>query len=311
KQWEASRRAACDILARIAEDVELASPVDEVQRVDEAIYYSYKDCVHVCTAVKKLVETLSKHYHVNWKPLVSAPSTEEFVLLWYAHLHLLRMRGWDSDFLQIYYIALRGQCGDPGVIARKHQQLPSLSNIRVFSPVISACPSPDDLRFLWRNASALFFLFSPSLTSALHVFIMVRFKNRWILVEFLPIAGDEPVRTTELTGKHIWTALRQSVITHFGDTGWGAVGASLNVARDPYRTAWGAVTLLSTIEGQTFVPNVVHVSGTIKHVQLAAIEHNRIIIARYRARAKTAAAYQDSYEEYLKKSTMEIETLQD
>ncbi|THH11390.1 hypothetical protein EW146_g8067 [Bondarzewia mesenterica] len=111
KQWEASRRAACDILARIAEDVELASPVDEVQRVDEAIYYSYKDCVHVCTAVKKLVETLSKHYHVNWKPLVSEPSTEEFVLLWYAHLHLLHMRGWHSDLLQMYYIALRGQCG--------------------------------------------------------------------------------------------------------------------------------------------------------------------------------------------------------
>lgn len=32
----------------------------------------------------------------------------------------------------------------------------------------------------------------------------------------------------ELNSKQIWSALKQSVITHFGDTGWGAVGASLN-----------------------------------------------------------------------------------
>ncbi|ETW82624.1 RNase P [Heterobasidion irregulare TC 32-1] len=156
---------------------------------------------------------------------------------------------------------------------------------------------------------------------------MVRFKNRWILVEFLPAPGDpEPTRgAVELTGKHVWAALRQSVIAHFGDTGWGAVGASLSVkyfspttnlcivrvAREPYRIAWAAATLLSSIEGRPCIPNVVHVSGTIKHAQLAAIEHNRTVIARYRAKANTPAAYQDSYASYLETSTQEIESLQD
>lgn len=73
-------------------------------------------------------------------------------------------------------------------------------------------------------------------------------------------------------------------------------------------------------------------TGTIKHAQLAAIAHNREVIARYRARAMTpgecnsllakgatvligigiiAAGYRDSYERYLETSTTEIELLQD
>ncbi|KAH9838615.1 uncharacterized protein C8Q71DRAFT_538560 [Rhodofomes roseus] len=168
---------------------------------------------------------------------------------------------------------------------------------------------------------------------------MVRFKNRWILVEFIPCTAPSPGRTpaaqaasggiggsdVETSSKQIWAALKQSVITHFGDTGWGAVGASLTVkyysprtnvciirvARDPYRIAWAGVTMLSTIDGQRYIPNVVHVSGTIKQAQLAAIQHNREVIARYRALAKTPAGYQDSYEEFLQTSAQEIEALQD
>ncbi|KAI0027288.1 hypothetical protein K488DRAFT_81181 [Vararia minispora EC-137] len=152
---------------------------------------------------------------------------------------------------------------------------------------------------------------------------MVRFKNRWILVEFLSASDAEP--TTELSSQAIFQALRQSVITHFGDTGWGAVGSSMSVkyfspttnlciirvGRDPHKIAWGAVCLLADVDGRVVIPNVVHVSGTIKHAQLAAIEHNRAVIARYRARAKTPAAYRDSYEEFLETSTREITTLQD
>jgi len=141
------------------------------------------------------------------------------------------------------------------------------------------------------------------------------------LVEFLslPYPSQQP---TVLNSKQIYAALKQSVIVNFGDTGWGAVGSSLNVkyfspatgvciirvARDPYRIAWGAVTYLSSIDGQKYIPNVVHVSGTIKHAQLAAIKHNREVIARYRARSDV---YSGSYEEYLAKSTAEIESLQD
>lgn len=170
---------------------------------------------------------------------------------------------------------------------------------------------------------------------------MVRHKNRWLLVEFIPCTTPGPGSTNasggqtssaalgagdaELNSKQIWSALKQSVITHFGDTGWGAVGASLNikyysprtnmciirVARDHHRIAWASVTLLSSIEGQRYIPNVVHVAGTIKQAQLAAIQHNREVIARYRALARTPAGYQDSFHEYLDKSTQEIEALRD
>jgi len=51
--------------------------------------------------------------------------------------------------------------------------------------------------------------------------------------------------------------------------------------------------------------------GTIKHAQLAAIAHNREVVARYRALAKTSVAYQDSYDFLLETSTREIEALQD
>jgi ribonuclease P/MRP protein subunit POP5 len=98
-------------------------------------------------------------------------------------------------------------------------------------------------------------------------------------------------QSTALNSKQIYAALKHSVIVNFGDTGWGAVGSSLNgtalllagriadrtsavkyfssatniciirVARDPHRIAWGAVTYLSSIDGQKYIPNVVHVSG--------------------------------------------------
>jgi ribonuclease P/MRP protein subunit POP5 len=77
----------------------------------------------------------------------------------------------------------------------------------------------------------------------------------------------------------------------------------IRVARDQHNIAWGALTLLTSIEGGKYIPNVIHVSGeckvfllqhflswsvgTIKHAQLAAIAHNRQVIARYRALAKT------------------------
>ncbi|PFH51076.1 hypothetical protein AMATHDRAFT_40386 [Amanita thiersii Skay4041] len=169
---------------------------------------------------------------------------------------------------------------------------------------------------------------------------MVRFKNRWLLVEFLPInatngraslgvVGGQRHPSSEhgLDGKKVYNALKQSVLLNFGDTGWGAVGLSMNVkyfspmtniciirvGRDQARIAWGAVTLLTNVDGVKVVPFVVHVSGTIKHAQLAAITHNREVIARYRASLQTPTAYhaQDSYEGYLEKSTVEIEALQD
>ena len=100
-------------------------------------------------------------------------------------------------------------------------------------------------------------------------------------------------KPTTLDGKKVYNALKHSIIYNFGDTGWGAVGLSMSgayyrprglrvmlilcrlvkyfspmtnvciirVAREQHKVAWGAVTLLSRVDGQRVVPNVVHVSG--------------------------------------------------
>ncbi|THH09027.1 hypothetical protein EW145_g2307 [Phellinidium pouzarii] len=145
---------------------------------------------------------------------------------------------------------------------------------------------------------------------------MVRFKNRWLLIEFIPLTvdGNATYLPSEgLNGKYIWSALKESVLANFGDTGWGAVGTSLTVrvARDHHRIAWGAVTLLKKVQGKTYIPNVIHVSGTIKHAQLAAIAHNREAVAKLRALSNLPAMYQSKYDDYLETSMKEIDELQD
>ncbi|KAG2109102.1 hypothetical protein BD769DRAFT_1498274, partial [Suillus cothurnatus] len=140
---------------------------------------------------------------------------------------------------------------------------------------------------------------------------MVRFKNRWLLLEFVDTstanvsAAKGPPNTQSLDGSLIYNALRDSIVTNFGDTGWGAVGMSLTVkyfspttnlciirvARDHHRIAWGAVTLLASIHDVRVIPRVIHVSGTIKHAQLSAIAHNRELIARVRSKRKNAGKH--------------------
>jgi len=64
-------------------------------------------------------------------------------------------------------------------------------------------------------------------------------QNRWLLVEFIP-APSPSISTPhhaqhsasipfpeELSSKDVFNALKQSVLLHFGDVGWGEVGASL------------------------------------------------------------------------------------
>ncbi|OAX34074.1 hypothetical protein K503DRAFT_794303 [Rhizopogon vinicolor AM-OR11-026] len=128
--------------------------------------------------------------------------------------------------------------------------------------------------------------------------------NRWLLVEFIDIstvdasskAGSLNMRS--LDGKQIYDALRDSVMTNFGDAGWGVVGMSL------------IVTLLTDIDDVRVIPYVVHVSGTVKHAQLSAIAHNREVTAWFRTKANIPALYQDLYDDYLARSTRDMEALQ-
>jgi hypothetical protein len=65
------------------------------------------------------------------------------------------------------------------------------------------------------------------------------YQNRWFLIEFIPVSTSESghdhtnTNTTSvvpkeaISGKDVFNALKQSVLLHFGDVGWGEVGASL------------------------------------------------------------------------------------
>jgi len=152
---------------------------------------------------------------------------------------------------------------------------------------------------------------------------MVRIKNRWLLVEFLNPKLDETL--PPVSSSNIFHAIKNSVILNFGDAGWGAIGVSLSVkyystttgiciirvGREHVRIARAGVTLLTSIEGSPVIPVVLHCSGTIKKAQGAAIEHNRLVVARFRARAYEKSPHDDRLETYLETSTREIESLQD
>jgi len=165
---------------------------------------------------------------------------------------------------------------------------------------------------------------------------MVRFKNRWLLVQLLHPSQGVTATWTQLTPQKIYTALKNSLIHNFGEVGWGAVSASLNVkyfspvtgmaiirvARDHFRLAWGAVTLLTILDGQRVLPFVVHVSGTIKHVQIAAVKYNRELVAKAKRRASgelsqagvggtSFVSTTGRYEDLLEQSSRDIEALQE
>ncbi|KAF8468494.1 Rpp14/Pop5 family-domain-containing protein [Russula ochroleuca] len=175
---------------------------------------------------------------------------------------------------------------------------------------------------------------------------MVRFKNRWLLIEFIPATstpGHNHTRATTtrsppdaISGKDVFNALKQSILLHFGDVGWGEVGASLavkyfspmtnlcivRVARGTATsTTWAALTLLDRVgggssgsaEGHRVVPHVIHVSGTLKHAQTAAIEWNRRAIARAKAGMDVSCAVpqRGNNVAYFETSMLEIEELQD
>ncbi|CAG7849370.1 SubName: Full=Related to FMP40-Found in Mitochondrial Proteome {ECO:0000313/EMBL:CCA78086.1} [Serendipita indica DSM 11827] len=155
--------------------------------------------------------------------------------------------------------------------------------------------------------------------------LMVRIKNRWLLVEFLNPNLDE--RPVPFTTSKIFHALKNSAILNFGDAGWGAIGTSLSVkyyspttslciirvGREHVRIAKAAVTLLTELEGTAIIPIVLHTSGTIKKLQLAAIEHNRLVVARFRARGYKAnkGFTGDTLDSYLESSTHEIQAIDD
>ena len=126
---------------------------------------------------------------------------------------------------------------------------------------------------------------------------MVRFKNRWLLlsVDTAPLcssvaeagAGAGAGAGARLNSQGITRLLRSSLSSNFGDAASGAFGGSLvcryysphtgtaivRCARQGASTVWAAATLLvQDAEGRPIRIRVTHLGGTIKKVQLRAIQ---------------------------------------
>ncbi|KAG9305166.1 hypothetical protein G9A89_010674 [Geosiphon pyriformis] len=107
--------------------------------------------------------------------------------------------------------------------------------------------------------------------------------------------------STYLTTREINHALRDSVCHNFGDVGIGWVIGSLSVkyfspftnhgilrvSREYYHIVWGALSFINEVRGRSCLFRVIHLSGTIKKCQLAAIELDREQILTRRTMAES------------------------
>ncbi|KAM0790545.1 hypothetical protein ACM66B_003413 [Microbotryomycetes sp. NB124-2] len=153
---------------------------------------------------------------------------------------------------------------------------------------------------------------------------MVRFKHRYLLVELLFPAVIEHEHELDLKQQQqgddqdvmeapavpvvgflnesaIVQTLRDSLAVNFGDVGAGEVGgtfsikyfsqtthmAIIRVSRQHFRTLWAALTLLRALQGQPVIARVVHVGGTIRKTQHAAIALDRQKILERASRTQT------------------------
>ena len=141
---------------------------------------------------------------------------------------------------------------------------------------------------------------------------MVRFKERYLLVNILQPQGDastskktdKPVpdilvynrpTTDHVTPQSLLRAIRAQVATLFGDYGSGAVDRSLQVkylslatstfilriSRAHYRLVWAALTTMNELPARNGKPCtfcVVRVSGTIRKIEEEAVRRAKQIM---------------------------------
>lgn len=143
---------------------------------------------------------------------------------------------------------------------------------------------------------------------------MVRFKERYLLVNILHPEGDASASTAKKTGKPVsdiliynrpttdhvtpqslLRAIRAQVAMLFGDYGSGAVDRSLQVkylslatstfilriSRTHYRLVWAALTTMNELPAKNGKPctfRVVRVSGTIRKIEEDAVRRAKQIM---------------------------------
>ncbi|KAK9895264.1 hypothetical protein P389DRAFT_90691 [Cystobasidium minutum MCA 4210] len=120
---------------------------------------------------------------------------------------------------------------------------------------------------------------------------MVRFKNRYLLVEFI-FDEDAPNGKPSVTEGLLHSIIRDSLAANFGEVGWGQVGTTLTIkywsqttglaiirtSRPTLPVVWGAITFIRAIKEVGCCARVIHVGGTIRKTQQAAIRYDRELL---------------------------------
>ena len=132
---------------------------------------------------------------------------------------------------------------------------------------------------------------------------MVRFKNRYLLarVEFSDKKVDE-----SLSPRDIFFALKASISYNYGDFGQGLLGNGLQVkyyngitgqlivrcARENHRLVWFALSSVTRLRSRLATISVLHVGGSLRTCQRAAIKYNKALISD-QTRVQTRARGQE------------------
>eukprot|EP00053_Salpingoeca_punica_P002095 m.36179 g.36179 ORF g.36179 m.36179 type:complete len:158 (+) comp11385_c0_seq1:140-613(+) len=113
---------------------------------------------------------------------------------------------------------------------------------------------------------------------------MVRFKNRYLLVE----VRFEDLGPLTLNERQFSQTIKDAVASAHGDFGIGSLKASLAVKyfnaitgiaiircnRDYFQMLWSAVALVNAIQKRTCLIQTLHVGGTIRSCQKMLVQHN-------------------------------------
>jgi len=123
---------------------------------------------------------------------------------------------------------------------------------------------------------------------------MVRFKNRYLLTE---LQWEDDKRPQELNSFLILNTIKESIQSNFGDFGIGSIQMSLQVkyfnpvtniciirgSRNYFQMLWNSVTFINNMKKIPVSFCVLHVGGTMKLCQKAAIKYDKelLLIAQF------------------------------
>ncbi|KAA6422819.1 hypothetical protein WJX79_002499 [Trebouxia sp. C0005] len=132
---------------------------------------------------------------------------------------------------------------------------------------------------------------------------MVRFKNRYILYEVIWKDGkaDEAINEAGLLA-----VFRESVAVNFGDHGVAKSAMSLSVryynsvthlcmvrcGTEEYRQVWCALSMINEISSKRAMLHFLHLGGTLKSCQQAAIDYNKRLLDGLRLSQQQSKAIQ-------------------